>query len=1474
MKNIIQTLFTLTAVMIITAVCALAQVNPVVYYTFDLANPLAPTIGTTNLSPTGTYDVNTGGQVEKYVTITRAVTQEIRGQAMSASTGATVEFLWKAEHGWDQNRDPFLFYWGNMYARFWWPNLRFETSSTSGSDNFSINLQEAGQRSWSYYKKGWHHFAFVYNATSGIKQVYVDGVLSAGMSKGVAGGTITNGTNQQLVLGLNTTFSSGTMSFDEVTFYNQAITANQVYSNYLNAMAGNHYTFQLATPIAAPPITQPLNVEEFPIGYTLGSTRSNLVPTSALQQLKSFPRPRFRIGTDAPKNFNWVDIGYMGGRLQPTTSDAQAVDSASKINIELATNWNYSFIVNGNFNSTDYSDTTTIEGKMVAVSNRNKQFETGIISLYNQINPRKFFPFWLNESYLQGQICPPNNYIRNSSGQFIDNNGNVSAYKYRSPASPIDSIKIDGSYYRRSFSLLGAVMQDTLDMISENDEVLTRFDSVALRLDPAIIADMATQGFGDARQYAANRYARMFKIVKDSVKSLAAFDSTGWNMYLVDGQDGSLTGVPYNTWNFQQYKVINEDPDLGRVGACSYYPRYPWNWRLWQGAWKGIQQYVEARAVELVDTVKYTAPYVACGWNVNEEENLRPAQWTGLLKVSSILGARRYFTAYFNDANNYQPPNPPPADPKGYAWQMTSPVYAQSATDWVMNNSFDDTLLTGDVPINYQTAPSTPGYRFYSGSEEIQTAINKRDGLDQYGIATAYLNSSNMTDATPLMDTAVFTLDGKTISLESRRQGNVYCLDLDKDTAVIIQYDAWHENTHPQRWSADFYIEAEHYGRYTSRDKDVRTIPYQASASTDLSFFNTTTYLTWRDSASYSRDTLSYQINTISDTTLWLWVRARSINATSAGFSARMDNLGAFTQNNIVDTAFKWYRISGIPDTMKWVSLVKGYHTIKIFPTSARTEIDQLLLTPDRNTILPEGTPGTSDPCTTAFVPTVSPTGPVTQCGGTVTLTGSAAVNYVWSTGATTQSITVASSGSYTVTATNGAGCTGSSAAVVVTINPSISSSITASNTIYCSANVTLTSSNATSYLWSTGATTQAISVANGTYTVTVTNASGCTSQSSQVITLGTVPTATINPSGTTNQCGGTVTLTASPASAYLWSSGQTVQAINATSGVYTVTVTSASGCTAVSSASTVVINPIITALISPASATTCGGNVTLTATAATSYQWSTGATTQIVSVGAGTYTVTVTNASGCTSSTSATVSTATAAIATITPASPIVQCGGTVTLTSSAGSSYLWSDGSTTQAISAVTGNYRVTVTAASGCTAISSLTSVTLSSNPSVSITGSGAICSGTSATLTATAGATYLWNTGATTQSITTSSAGSYTVTVSNSAGCTGSGSGLVTVQTCNCVSTDTLYPTQIGRYRAVVNWGAVPTVSHYILTVTDQGDTTKTQTLTWGSGTTQVLVRWLTPGRLYKVGLKPYCGNTTSDEVFMYFTTLQP
>jgi gliding motility-associated-like protein len=431
-------------------------------------------------------------------------------------------------------------------------------------------------------------------------------------------------------------------------------------------------------------------------------------------------------------------------------------------------------------------------------------------------------------------------------------------------------------------------------------------------------------------------------------------------------------------------------------------------------------------------------------------------------------------------------------------------------------------------------------------------------------------------------------------------------------------------------------------------------------------------------------------------------------------------------------------------------------------------------------------------------VPTITPVGPTTFCsGGSVTLTSSTASTYLWSTGETTQSIIVSTSGSYTVTVGNGSGCVAASAPATVTVNPAPSIPVITAGgpTTFCTGgSVTLTSSSPTGNTWSTGAVTPSITVStSGTYTVSVSNGTCSTTSAGTTVTVTAPPaTPTITAGGPTTFCaGGSVTLTSSAPTGNTWSTGETTNSIVvSTGGSYTVSVGSGS-CSATSTPVSITVNPLPAATITAGGPTSfcAGGSVTLTASAGGSYLWSTGATTQSITVTAsGSYTVTVTTNGCSTTSAPTTVSVSTIpSTPTITASGPTTFClGGSVNLTSSAGDSYLWSTGETIQTITVTgSGSYSVMITTG-GCSATSTPTTVTVNPVPGTpTITAGGPVnfCAGDSVELISSTASAYLWSNGATTQSIWTQNTGTFTVTVSNGS-CSSQPSSPLTVTMIDC------------------------------------------------------------------------------------------
>lgn len=310
------------------------------------------------------------------------------------------------------------------------------------------------------------------------------------------------------------------------------------------------------------------------------------------------------------------------------------------------------------------------------------------------------------------------------------------------------------------------------------------------------------------------------------------------------------------------------------------------------------------------------------------------------------------------------------------------------------------------------------------------------------------------------------------------------------------------------------------------------------------------------------------------------------------------------------------------------------------------------------------------------------------------------------------------------------------------------------------------------------------------------------------IVNINVLPTPGATNDGPLTCVKTSVQLTATPASGvtYAWSGGGTAQTKSVSvSGTYTVTVTnSATGCSATASTS------LTSNLTTPTAGATNNGpltcsmpNVTLTATPASgvSYNWSGGGVAQTKSVSlAGTYTVTVTEStSGCTSTASTTV-TANTALPVVSISETDASCavndgkilsGAMATLTASGGGTYLWSTTSTANAISinpVSTATYTVTVTLANRCTAsASSLISIVSLPVPTIveadasCTSNDGKVLSGAAVTLTAGGGSAYSWSSGEVTNQITVNpgSSSTYTVTVTDANGCSGTNTSSITV-----------------------------------------------------------------------------------------------
>ncbi len=413
---------------------------------------------------------------------------------------------------------------------------------------------------------------------------------------------------------------------------------------------------------------------------------------------------------------------------------------------------------------------------------------------------------------------------------------------------------------------------------------------------------------------------------------------------------------------------------------------------------------------------------------------------------------------------------------------------------------------------------------------------------------------------------------------------------------------------------------------------------------------------------------------------------------------------------------------------------------------------------------------------------------------------GQAPYNYAWNNGSTDQMLTGVAAGDYQVTITDARGC---SAASSVTVNEAppqlISGMVLVPVTCFGGANgqAIATATGGTYpyvYSWENGASIDTLQgLSAGNYLLTVTDAQGCTVTASASIT--TPAAVSLSSTATAVSCfGGSDAVISALADGgtgpydFAWNQGQTTaQIVGLTAGNYTVTVTDLQGCTV--SASANVATPTGLSTSANGGATSCFGAHDAIATASVTggtvpytFLWSTGQTTaQISGLSAGSYFVTVTDAHGCSASTSGSIGEPLA----IVPAANwgAASCFGgndaTATASASGGTSpytFLWSTGQTgAQAGGLSAGPYTVTLTDAHGCSATA--TGNIQAPDLLVANTLAGTVsCFGddnATASVQSTGGTGpyyFLWSNGQTTTQIAGLSAGTYTVTTTDTHGCT--------------------------------------------------------------------------------------------------------
>jgi gliding motility-associated-like protein len=462
-------------------------------------------------------------------------------------------------------------------------------------------------------------------------------------------------------------------------------------------------------------------------------------------------------------------------------------------------------------------------------------------------------------------------------------------------------------------------------------------------------------------------------------------------------------------------------------------------------------------------------------------------------------------------------------------------------------------------------------------------------------------------------------------------------------------------------------------------------------------------------------------------------------------------------------------------------------------------------------------------PITVYQRPTISASSlPTHVClGDTSNLKVSGALTYLWNNGSSLSSTTGDSifawpntTTTYTVIGTDNHGCRDTTqTSLLIDALPNIQS--TPIQTAICINDSTdLTVSGGISYIWSPSASLSSSTASTVTakptittdYIVVGTASNGCKNSDTSTVVVNPLPNISVSPANPEMCEGGSKTLTAAGGNTYLWSPATGLSSTTSASVIanpnntitYIVKGTDVNTCENTDTVTlTVHQNPTIT--VNPVSANICEDNSTvITASGANTYVWSpstglsstTGASVTAAPIVGITYTVVGTDNHGCTNNATSNISVSPKPI--IVAVDTLICQGDSTLLNATAamvGSTYLWSNGSTSQSIYAKpinTTTYYVTATDGTGCAGVDSIIIYvslppTLTFNPD-----NPSICIGESETVTVSGANTYSWtpltnnsSPNSATTTLSPSVTTMYYVTGVSTIGCINTDSTLITV-----------------------------------------------------------------------------------------------
>lgn len=601
--------------------------------------------------------------------------------------------------------------------------------------------------------------------------------------------------------------------------------------------------------------TDPL---QFPKGYPDS-------PSSVIQQLQSYPIPRYLKSNKLQHLFNWMDPGYMGGKGLPGTKKKTYIENATEIQKELFTNWHYGIVL---------PNSGSVDTSFIELANQNPNIPLHIIAFWQQLNLTRIG--YENKKPMIARKDFDSSY-------YVNIKHDEKTYKQITFNFPDSLIKIDGEAQKNNLNAIIKSLTRPIDLINENGEEPPGVPQLNTVKKNEIITklknDMKIDSWTD---FLALRKLQMRNVyVSTFMTGIPELKNTKFSIYQNEGG-------PINCFEWSIMKKISTPTNGNYYSTPDFYPRWPRNWKTWEGPWHGWKWIEKGREKEIKDGDYLFSPFVAAGWSKTQEEDIRPGQWLGLLKCLSGVGAEFYYVGYFSLS-------PPFTNPAKWTWQAAMPSYAQAIT-----SRFEDVLKEGNVLFD---SDNNPIISYQTNDKHVLVTVRKHNKKEKYIICGTYQPFSNDKNEIPEKKNVTVSFASQQLSFEVRRQGSVYVYEKTPDGKTLFyQLDAWHENAHPDYWSSDFYFEAE----VPDNDFPNNNI-YTINPKNNTDFTDYTSYITLNKSigACYC-----YTPRDISNLPKYVWIKYKGEGKLCLNF--KQGKSEAFCQQERLSkkTEWTWHKIA------------------------------------------------------------------------------------------------------------------------------------------------------------------------------------------------------------------------------------------------------------------------------------------------------------------------------------------------------------------------------------------------------------------------------------------------------------------------------------------------------------------------------------------------------------------------------------